>query len=104
MASLTSPPYRNSVLLIPKARRISFGSSNHSSTRTICAWFSEPDAARIKARIQTDPAQNLIHLQSLLGHLSPSGRTLGLDDSGNPNTSCFNNENFEQYINTSVFG
>ncbi|KAM7209463.1 hypothetical protein V8F20_000201 [Naviculisporaceae sp. PSN 640] len=49
-------------------------------------------------------AQNeaLNQISNFLGPLSPSGRIPGLDEQGNPNTSYFDNADFDQFINTNA--
>ena len=54
-------------------------------------------------RLQNEQANQIDELTSLLGPLSPSGRIPGLDENGNPNTSYFDNVDYDQFINASAF-
>ncbi|KAK4132943.1 hypothetical protein BT67DRAFT_65697 [Trichocladium antarcticum] len=54
-------------------------------------------------RLQNQQASQIDELTSLLGPLSPSGRIPGLDEHGNPNTSYFDNVDYDQFINDNAF-
>ncbi|GAB1313170.1 Heat shock transcription factor [Madurella fahalii] len=54
-------------------------------------------------RLQSEQATQIDQLTSLLGPLSPSGRIPGLDEHGNPNTSYFDNVDYDQFINANAF-
>ncbi|KAK3902789.1 hypothetical protein C8A05DRAFT_43843 [Staphylotrichum tortipilum] len=54
-------------------------------------------------RLQNQQADQIDALTHLLGPLSPSGRIPGLDEHGNPNTSYFDNVDYEQFIHPTAF-
>ncbi|KAL2133258.1 hypothetical protein VTI74DRAFT_2681 [Chaetomium olivicolor] len=54
-------------------------------------------------RLQNEQASQIDELTHLLGPLSPSGRIPGLDEHGNPNTSYFDNVDYDQFINSNAF-
>ncbi|KAK4152033.1 hypothetical protein C8A00DRAFT_44849 [Chaetomidium leptoderma] len=54
-------------------------------------------------RLQIAQADQIDALTHLLGPLSPSGRIPGLDDQGNPNTSYFDNVDYDQFIHPNAF-
>jgi heat shock transcription factor len=54
-------------------------------------------------RLQNEQAAQIDNLTNLLGPLSPSGRIPGLDEHGNPNTSYFDNVDYDQFIDTNAF-
>ena len=53
-------------------------------------------------RLTEEQHNEIGRLSSLLGPLSPSGRIPGLDPQGNPNTSYFDNADFDQFINSNA--
>lgn len=54
-------------------------------------------------RLQNQQADHIDALTHLLGPLSPSGRIPGLDEHGNPNTSYFDNVDYDQFIHQNAF-
>ncbi|KAK3946381.1 hypothetical protein QBC46DRAFT_247845 [Diplogelasinospora grovesii] len=54
-------------------------------------------------QLQDEQTSQIDNLSNLLGPYSPSGRIPGLDDHDNPNTSYFDNVDYDQFINSNPF-
>lgn len=64
--------------------------------------FISPSEFESLQRLTEEQQNEISRLSNLLGPLSPSGRIPGLDDQGNPNTSYFDNTDFDQFINSNA--
>ena len=92
----TSPP------VLPPSLSLSpnLSSLQMPSLHEIQSTQAELDALQ---RLQTQQADHIDALTHLLGPLSPSGRIPGLDEHGNPNTSYFDNVDYDQFIHPNAF-